>query len=690
MDNKRFLLGWVLLIMASALFAQPVTVKRSEVKITESGKSYYLHTVETGQTLFSIARAYQVDQAEIVMYNPGADTRLQVGQRLKIPDKTLSTQESPQTPSLQTGTQPRKTLTHTVSSGETLFGIARKYEVSVSEIMEANPQITQFDNLSIGQELKIPETKTREEMVLIRVQIVDSAVYHQVQRGESVFGISRMYNVTQDSLIAWNPELVEAPLRRGQTLKIVYRKEVREATPIQVTPQQVERSDLVTHYDTVLHQIRDQETIWGLARRYNTTVDKIMEMNPELKDGLKSGHFIYIPVPKSVAAAAHTDTPSARGCEKSRYKNKYKVALMIPLYLDEIDRIFITPSNEEQITKPFFKSFSFVEFYEGVLIALDSMKRSGMSVDLHVYDITDDTLALKRLLAQPEMAYMDLIIGPFFTNSYEVAGRFAVQHRIKLVSPFARSQQMLSRHGNIFQMNASSESKLAELARHIALQYEDPRVIFVLNNNETDRALANAFKTSFEHHTASRSRRPYYTEVIYSSRGLAGVTTQLDATRHNVIVNLVTGETVVSNYVSNIARLTRNFNITMFGIPEWQEYRTFNLNDLMAVDLHLFSTAFVDYESPHTLYYLKEFRSRYRGEPEENFYGFMGYDIGLYFLRALHEFGLDFEECLEDLSYNHLSTGFIWRRVNGKGFENIHLNIFRYSDFRIEAVPQTR
>jgi len=688
MDNKRFLLAWAFLVIATALFAQPVTVKRSEVKITESGKSFYLHTVETGQTLFSIARAYQVDQAEIVQHNPGADTRLQVGQKLKIPDKTQITQEPSQTPSVQPTTPAANGRTHRVASGETLFGIARRYNVTVSEIMAANPQITQFDYLTIGQELKIPGEKTGEGTLLIRVQTVDSIVYHQVQRGESVFGISRMYNVTQDSLIAWNPELGETPLRRGQTLKIVYRQEVREATPVRVTPP-AERGDQVTQYDTVLHQIRDQETIWGLARRYNTTVDKIMELNPELKEGLKSGHFIYIPVPKSTTGVT-AETPAARGCEKSRYKNKYKVALMIPLYLDEIDRIFITPTTEEQISKPFFKSFSFVEFYEGVLIALDSMKRSGMSVDLHVYDVTDDTVALKRLLGQPEMVYMDLIIGPFFTSSYEVAGRFAAQHQIKLVSPFARSQPMLSRHGNLFQMNASSESKLAELARHIALQYEDPRVIFVLSSNESDRALANAFKASFERHTASRSRRPYYTEVIYSTRGLAGVTTQLDATRHNVIVNLITGETVVSNYVSNVARLTRNFNITMFGIPEWQEYRTFNLNDLMAVDLHLFSTAFVDYDSPHTIHYLKEFRRRYAGEPEENFYGFIGYDIALYFLRALHEFGLDFEECLDDLSYTHLSTGFIWRRINGKGFENIHLNIFRYKDLRLEAVQQTR
>jgi hypothetical protein len=239
-------------------------------------------------------------------------------------------------------------------------------------------------------------------------------------------------------------------------------------------------------------------------------------------------------------------------------------------------------------------------------------------------------------------------------------------------------------------MNASSETKMRELARHISRTHQDFNLIMVISNNKDDKELAGAFRTSLEASTANSAKKPQYSEVVYSERGFAGVSTMLDVNKPNIIINLVTGETMISNYVSNMARLSKNFDITMFGLPEWQRYRTFDLGDLMAVKLHLFDNTFVDYDNPNTIAFLREFRNRYKGEPEESNYGFLGYDIGLYFLKALHDYGLDFENCFTRMIYNPLSTGFYWKQVNNKGFENAHLNIYRYNDFKVEPVKQLR
>jgi hypothetical protein len=108
----------------------------------------------------------------------------------------------------------------------------------------------------------------------------------------------------------------------------------------------------------------------------------------------------------------------------------------------------------------------------------------------------------------------------------------------------------------------------------------------------------------------------------------------------------------------------------------------------MAVNLHLFGAAFVDYESLVTINFLKQFREKYQGEPEENYYGFIGYDIGLYFLKALHAYGLDFENCLDQMQYTPVGTGFRWTNPRGQGYENIYLNLYRYNDFSMEPVKQ--
>jgi len=679
--SKYLVTAMLLLFLAARTGAQPVTVTRSEVKVTENGVDFFVHTVAPGHTLFSIARAYEVDQAEIIRYNPQAATGLQAGQILKIPDvsKTGTTGGKQENGSGSQG------ITHIVAAGETLFGIARKYGIQPQEIIRANPQVASFDNLAIGQELLIPVARQLGEGTRVMHEEKDSVIMHQVQKGESLYGIAQLYKTIPDSIIAWNPVLKEKTIKKGMDLRIIIK--VISSRPVEVlkiTPE-------VIRYDTVLHRIQDKETIWGLARRYNTTVDKIMELNPELKDGLKTGYYIYVPVPATGEKTAEP-APMVRtsGCENSRFKTKYKVALLIPLYLDEIDRITIPHVTDDLIRKPYFKSFSFLEFYQGVMIAADSMKKAGLSVDIHVFDTANDTMQVKKILAKPEMAYMDLIIGPFFLLEYNLVAAFAVKNQIRVVSPFARNNTLLSQHNNLFQLNAASDSKIAELARHIAKTYPDPNVIFVISNNEEDRELSRTFRSNLEAYAVNQTRKPQFAEVVYSEKGMTGVSTHLDATRTNIIVNLITGETSVSNYISGIARLSKTFNIIMFGMPEWRDYRTFDLGDLMLVNLHLFSNTFVDYSNPNTIAYLSEYRHRYKGEPDEDHYGFMGYDVALYFFRALYEFGLDFENCLPQLSYNPVSTGFRWKQVNGQGYENIHLNLYRYNDYNLEPVKQAK
>ena len=371
--------------------AQPVTVQKSEVKVTEAGRLFFIHTVSAGQTLYSIAKAYETDQEEILRFNPSISGVLRAGQILKIPDISATSDESITTEKDEAATATH-TLIHIVSPGETLYAIARKYQVSPQEVMDANPSVTDFEKLTVGQELKILLKKPGPP-VITQVDEKDSVINHIVQKGESLFGISQQYKVPIDSIVAWNPDLSDKPLRKGQELKIILK---------QKAPRVIAKPEPIM-YDTILHQIQDKETIWGIARRYNTTVEQIMVMNPELNEGLKKGYYIYILVPAKGDKTASSQ--KAIGCENSRYRSKYKIALFIPLYLDEIDRIYISQPTDDQIKKAFFKPFSFIEFYEGILIAVDSMKKKGLSLDLYVFDTNNDSNTVKRILAKPEMPF---------------------------------------------------------------------------------------------------------------------------------------------------------------------------------------------------------------------------------------------------------------------------------------------
>ncbi|MDT8309100.1 MAG: LysM peptidoglycan-binding domain-containing protein, partial [Bacteroidales bacterium] len=537
------------------------------------------------------------------------------------------------------------------------------------EITAANPGID-IHSLQIGQQLNIPFKKFTGESLVVLAKEKDTIIVHIVKKDETIYSISVQHKVSIDSIIEWNPILMDEPLKKGQ--KIIIKKRIK-------SPHRIVEGR-TTQYDTILHQIKEKETLWSLARRYKVTVDEILSLNPELKDGLKEGYYIYVPVPK-VKEAEAVASPG-KGCEFSRYRNKYKIALMLPLYLDQVDRIWISP-DDNLSSKPFFKSFSFVEFYEGVLIAIDSLKKTGLTVDLYVYDTQNDSNAVKNILRKPEMPYMDLIIGPFFEHNFGIAVKYAHQYNIKIVSPFARNTAMINRYNNFFQIQPSSGSRIKQIAEYVAQTYTNPSIILVTDNHDDDTQITAIFKEQLEMMAELQGQKIQLFQVNYSESGYTGVAKMLDAQKTNVVINLITGEAKVSNYVNNMSKMLKTFDIVMFAHPEWRDYATFDLQNLMDLQLHIYTTTFVDYSQPAVKWFLKEFRERFKTDPHSNNYAFLGYDITFFFLKALYENGLDFENCLEKLETQPTSTLFKFEQKDGKGFENIFINIYKYNEYEL-------
>lgn len=173
----------------------------------QENQSYFLHTIEKGQSLYSIASMYNISQADIVKLNPGSDDKIYVGRTLRIP---------------RTDANSQKETFHTIESGETLYRLTVKYNVSAKDICDANPGLS-AENFRIGQVIRIPSstdaaTATTNNTGLSATSptgntSVQAPVQsrcrdmHKVKRKETVFSISRKYGITEAELIAANPEL---------------------------------------------------------------------------------------------------------------------------------------------------------------------------------------------------------------------------------------------------------------------------------------------------------------------------------------------------------------------------------------------------------------------------------------------------------------------------------------------------
>ncbi|MBL7936562.1 MAG: LysM peptidoglycan-binding domain-containing protein [Bacteroidia bacterium] len=206
----KFSLSFILCLLSYVCLAQ---TKSTDIK-TINGKKYYIHKVEKGQSLYAIAKIYNMDVNSILAENDEAIDGLKNGQELKIPFESLLTK---QTPTIDTN----KYVYHKITKGETIYGITKKYGVDEKKLASYNPGlnngIKEGDYLIIGEKKKGNTPKiSSANSITTNMSAVDT---YTVLQGETLYGISKKVNVSQENLLKWNPEAKDG-VKQGQILKV--------------------------------------------------------------------------------------------------------------------------------------------------------------------------------------------------------------------------------------------------------------------------------------------------------------------------------------------------------------------------------------------------------------------------------------------------------------------------------------
>lgn len=203
------------------------------------GSNYY--TVKSGDSLWSISRKFGVTVNELKKVNNLSSNLLSIGQNLIIPGKKNNTSSNE----------------YVVKKGDTLYGIANKYNVSIDNLKSYNNLST--DSLSIGQIIKIPDNKANSNEYVVK-------------SGDSLYSISRKYGVSVDELMSVN-NLKSTVLSVGQVLKIPNSGEVTN----------------------VIYTVKKGDSLWSIAKNNKTTVDAIVKLNNLSNANLSIGQKLLLP-----------------------------------------------------------------------------------------------------------------------------------------------------------------------------------------------------------------------------------------------------------------------------------------------------------------------------------------------------------------------------------------------------------
>jgi LysM repeat protein len=675
---KVLLISLFILAITGVLEAQ-VTVTRSENRVILEGKIFYLHPVKPGQTLYSICAAYNVPETLVVKENPGSDLNLQVGQVLKIPANVQKESVAPVVPPVfaPADTLPGK---HEVKKGETMFSIAKFYNVTLSDLDMANPGVVNHE-ISVGQYLNIPGNKPAGNMVQPehisekpaevtgndevfeekRDSIQGDFIYHRVRRRETVYGICRMYGITEDVLKNYNPELATGGLKNGQNLKIP------------VIPEAGKTAET--------HPSKTNDTIGVYTEQPYDTIS------------ISNNYSYFL---DSMPAVSDRD---------------FNVAYLIPFNFRENDTIApvkrdvrardenINSDVTEDPNDQMLSSRNFIEFLEGSLLAVDSLKNEGMSVNVFVYDTRRNTDRINEILSSDEFRKMNLIIGPFYSFEVELVSQYAKARHIPLVSPLSAELGPVQSNPLLLQMNPGYKTEFEQLSEYIA-GFSDQNIIFIRGTDSLEIPRIRFLKDQLKEKLGSFNLPDsmVFREVVYEIASRANLSADIQKVLSNDKPNLVvvpeTDEALVSTVVTQLFFQLKNCEINLVGLPHWNTFQNIDFSYFHKLNLTYLTPYYFTYDSPYIKHFLRDYRNTFYAEPvtltkKGGSYAILGYDISYHFLKSIGMHGRRFLLHLNDDNGLELMNNFRFYPVgNGGGFENRSLVLVKFHpDLSISSEP---
>lgn len=586
---------------------------------------YILHTVIKGQGLYSISRMYGVTEDDIVRLNPGSDKVIRAGEQLRIPRKPT---ETPATYDVTTNAQiPQNAfISHTVQPGETVYRLTVTYGVSNEAIYQANPTLS-TDGLKAGQVVLIP-TKSDTEAVFRDDESNGTSDKKYVVKGA--------YGSSAQNTSSKNPDsFLNRLFGKGQQSDNV------TADSIRTFPCRQE------------HVVQRKETLFGLARKYGITQEELIAANPELASGkMKKGQVLCIPDVQSVPTeepepmadvVTESVIPVPESDDSQRADDSViHASLILPFMLNDGT---VSPGADKA---------KMIEYYEGFLLAVDTLRSQGVSIDLHVFDSGDKDSSIQPILNKTEMANMDIIFGPMHPKHVKEATAFARDHGIRLVLPFSREPDDVMNNPSVWEVNAPQTVVEDEAITSFFRLFPSPNVLFFQTKGSSD-----SFATRLQQELKDRGFK-YSVFAADTTSNVRPFMEVCSPTNDNVLLLTSSDNSSLSSMLPVFQLMQRDTAtvapIHLFGYPQYQTYATKHLAQLHELDTWFYSAFYSNTSFPEVAEIHRKFYHTYSREIGNRVprYALLGYDTALWFFNTFT--GLPSHPVQSGFRFEHLGS----------------------------------
>ncbi len=564
---------------------------------------------------------------------------------------------------------------HTVRAGETLYGLAKTYGVGEQVILENNPSIAR--GLQADANIKIPYMAAAPEPKSER-KLRKTFDFHYVAQGETLYAISRQYEIPVKTLLEDNPNLDPLHMRLGE--RILIRKKLIGSEDEAGTQEQWEeyRQSLnsVADAGTSYHIVHPGETFYSLSRRFGITEEELSRLNGGLKPAdLKAGAMIVIPgtgspVAVSADSLRHDSLAGFRTVEPIEFRalrrsDPLDVALLLPLSV-------AGQAND-----------NYLDFYQGFLLGLDSVKqKSGISVNVELFNTARDTARIREIVADAAFRKADLVVGPVYEEGLDAVIRFAEEKRIPVVSPLAHIERTNS--DVLFQLAADPARKYEKVEDLVG----DGRRVTLIYTSTTDKEFEREVLALLGNRPFERYNYRYEHPSSQSENSPSDLTPLLENDAENVFVILSDNEVDVDRILAALASADTSITsrgrtaprFTVLGNARWNRYNNLDRAIFFKDRVVFVST----YHAKRDSDAVKAFDSAYLRSfgMLPTLFSYRGYDTAMIFAPAMYG---DIEYDLEDRRFTPLQTTYLFSQPEGRA-NHVNYNWTRvnyHKDFTI-------
>lgn len=556
------------------------------------------------------------------------------------------------------------------------------YGVTEDEIIRLNPGSEKV--IRTGEQLRIPNKKQTA-----------SGKFHTIQKGETLFRLSVQNRISVKELCDANPGLSVDNFKVGQVITI---PAPSDKDPLASTienagenaPQEIQTDAQTIKSDTAVykttHVVKKRETIFRICRNYDITQEEFLEANPEYKyTKLKQGAVVKIPFSSREIAQRKQRILEARNRMESIPDSM--LFSMNELQEEKSDgtltAALILPFSLEDSTTTLQKQM--VEFYQGILLALDRLKEENISVNLKVFDSQGEGNSLEPLLESGKLDDVNIIFGPRWTNQITEVARWSTVHQVPLVLPMNAGADDVFNNPYVYQLNTPQSYFNQEIYNHFLEQFDNANVILL----DADEYRRNEFIDGLKH--------------TLSDHGIPLTTLMVDTTYQILMDTLVPGKQNIfiinsdeSGPLNTMLPVLQIINRTkapeiethLFGYPKYQIYAADHLEEFYEVDTWFYTWFYTNNMLKESVEFNTLFRRSFSRQMMISYPSFApyGYDTGYFFLKGLATYGKDFENHLNDLETDPVHVGFKFERVNNwGGFINRKVFFIHFSnDYKVE------